>query len=260
MRVSVPIRFEFVRVPTVWEVTNANPAEHETPHPVMLEAMAAVGVVWPYKGAVAIGTIDWDGRPRKLDGWKCRQEFLQLPRNEKALLGFLTKVGLWQPHGADDPRATGVPYTIGGRLALSPLAPLQVDAVWNFQEDIKKAITDRERFIEFYASFVEWNDSSFDLANRAAFWNEFPVRFDLHDKFPAGVVRTIYFTELVLATIYADFIRGFHFQVCQRSDCAQAFTVETGHKRKFCTQYCGHLVSLRRKRRLAIKTKKGRKG
>ena len=38
-------------------------------------------------------------------------------------------------------------------------------------------------------------------------------------------------------------------KVCARPDCGKEFPVTSKHKRRYCTQYCGHLESIRRNRK-----------
>ena len=56
--------------------------------------------------------------------------------------------------------------------------------------------------------------------------------------------------EAILTTVTLDFLRGFHFEPCARHDCGLPFLVDDKRK-QFCSQYCGHLVSLRRTREKA---------
>src|SRR5437899_1900061 len=136
--ISVPLRFEFVRVPTLWKIaTTKGDRKTAKAHPEVVSAMASVGLTWPYKGRIAIGKVDWNGSPKKLDGWECRKEFFRLPQTEEALLGFLNKVGLWEKN--DNSGAMEVAYTMGGRLALTSPAPVEVDEVWEFRKDVNEA-------------------------------------------------------------------------------------------------------------------------
>src|SRR5258705_12880314 len=70
---SMPIRFRFLRVPTTWDID-------ETRWP---------GMHW--------GKISEEGKPTELDGWACRDEFFRLPREKRAYLDFLNRVGWWSP-------------------------------------------------------------------------------------------------------------------------------------------------------------------
>jgi hypothetical protein len=60
----------------------------------------------------------------------------------------------------------------------------------------------------------------------------------------------------ILATIQFKLVQGATFQICSRRDCQLPFEVTSCHKRRFCTQYCAHLTSLRRRRKLAGKNER----
>lgn len=59
--------------------------------------------------------------------------------------------------------------------------------------------------------------------------------------------------EAIYTSVTLDFLRGFHFEACARHDCGLPFLVDDKRK-QFCSQYCGHLVSLRRTREKAKDT------
>jgi len=52
----------------------------------------------------------------------------------------------------------------------------------------------------------------------------------------------------IFALVQFELAQGATFKVCARKDCRLPFQIESSHKRKFCTQYCAHLTSLRRRR------------
>jgi len=52
----------------------------------------------------------------------------------------------------------------------------------------------------------------------------------------------------ILATVQFKLVQGAKFKVCARKDCRLPFEVASRHKRRFCTQYCAHITSLRQRR------------
>jgi CGNR zinc finger len=63
---------------------------------------------------------------------------------------------------------------------------------------------------------------------------------------------------MLIATLQADLLRGARFKNCKRSDCSTPFPVfSTGHKKKYCSWSCAHVVSVRKGRKK--KLKEGRK-
>ena len=57
----------------------------------------------------------------------------------------------------------------------------------------------------------------------------------------------------MLATVQFKLTQGAKFRICSRKDCHLPFEVTSLHKRRFCTQYCAHITSLRQRRRLGGK-------
>jgi hypothetical protein len=55
-------------------------------------------------------------------------------------------------------------------------------------------------------------------------------------------------TYAMLLSIFLDRLKGARFLLCARHDCGRLFQVTSAHRRKFCSQYCGHFESLRRLR------------
>jgi len=75
-----------------------------------------------------------------------------------------------------------------------------------------------------------------------------PVEFRLKEsqravRFVAGNT-----TYAMLLSILLDRLKGARFLLCARPDCRRLFQVTSAHRRKFCSQYCGHFESLRRLR------------
>jgi hypothetical protein len=60
----------------------------------------------------------------------------------------------------------------------------------------------------------------------------------------------------MIATIQFKLLQGSVFRTCARKDCRLPFEVTSRHTRRFCTQYCAHITSVRQRRRLERKTKR----
>lgn len=74
--------------------------------------------------------------------------------------------------------------------------------------------------------------------------------FDLDQKseYPYITMETVKCKSAIRATITMDMLRQVKFETCARPDCGQPFPIMSKHKRKYCSQYCGHLESVRRGR------------
>lgn len=60
----------------------------------------------------------------------------------------------------------------------------------------------------------------------------------------------------MLATIQFKLLQGAIFRTCARKDCRLPFEVTSRHTRRFCSQYCAHITSLRQRRRSERKAKR----
>ncbi len=60
----------------------------------------------------------------------------------------------------------------------------------------------------------------------------------------------------ILAIVQFKLVQGANFRVCARKDCRLPFEITSRHNRRFCTQYCAHITSLRQRRKLETKRKK----
>jgi hypothetical protein len=199
-------------------------------------------------------------KARAIDPWQARAEFLRLPlpfehpRSDtaaEALLDFLNRVGLWHqlPHWetAHIPRKdyqegildTGQFVYGEERRPLDFFRDLQSilgDLMINKAELKKYILKDRPKNLD-EAEQVAMRDDRFSLT------------FDWGEKVPKPTITTVCFWSAVLLSLQIDHVRGCSFRTCARADCGIPYPVTNLHKRKYCSQYCGHLESLRRQRR-----------
>lgn len=54
--------------------------------------------------------------------------------------------------------------------------------------------------------------------------------------------------QAMLATVKIDHLRNRSFEVCTRPDCGGVYEITSAHKRAYCSQYCAHVESQRRRR------------
>lgn len=64
----------------------------------------------------------------------------------------------------------------------------------------------------------------------------------------------------ILATVQFKLVQGATFRTCARTDCRLPFEITSRHTRRFCTQYCAHITSLRQRRKAQRKTKNQNRG
>jgi hypothetical protein len=170
---------------------------------------------------------DLFGLGEPIDPWQVRKEFLEL-RTEAGLLKFLNQYGKW-----DD---SDVPETVEEFWHLqAAFAELQ-----NYPPQVRRIAQELGWKRKFTCS-LHWQSSSAKSQARqgraqkaVALW-----RVDC---------RTI--MDALIASIQIDLVRGVKDRECKRSDCRLRFVPKTSRQR-YCTQYCSHLVSVRRNRRIS---------
>jgi hypothetical protein len=214
----IPIRFRFLKLPVVWT------ADVSTKH-----------------GPVICGQLQkWKSSPEEikiteLEGWQLRDELFSLPDDIVALTRFLNKVGVW----SSDPESASFDWS---RYPLH----VQVNDVRRFRDELKDALIYQKEFAGGIAPPLKKAKTLLDLMTPHPA-NNFPLRFELSEV-AAGAVTLTNARQMLFATVLTDVARGIHFKTCKRKDCQKPFPVESGHKRDYCGQYCGHLESVRRNR------------
>lgn len=177
------------------------------------------------------------------DPWQMRDDFLRMPRSVDKLLMFLKEWGSPLGYGQflypfDD--------RIPARLGVDDRAPLptmvQPADVWRLQDKYRVALKGTPE---------EW------LREKA------PIGLITHQsEFPYLVAKASDIRTAIEMTITIDMLNTVPFQKCVRPDCYVPFEVRPG--KDYCSQYCGHLESVRRnraedrKRKLAATHKKSK--
>lgn len=161
-------------------------------------------------------------RPGKVDPWLIRDEFLRLKRDTVTLVSFLNRYGAWSPYAR--PRLREV-------VAIFP------DGIWSDQDRFRNALTQGPRLWFGQQPNAPLGPFRQPGAGLGPFLSG--------SKFPyfTQTVRTC--TEAIAMSITVDFLRRERFRKCARKDCQKPYKVESRHKRRYCTQYCAHLASVR---------------
>jgi hypothetical protein len=161
------------------------------------------------------------------DAWEARDEFFHLKEGDtKALLRFFNKWGLWhEPSGDLDEELDKA---------------VSVQEVWQIRERFRRAVM---------GSITEWlTDKSVNVSPLAM--------FQPRSEYPHFFLKATGCGLAMHNTITLDLLRKVKFRPCARKDCLAPFKIESEHDRKYCTQYCGHLESVRKNRRDAKKAKR----
>ena|SRR5215469_3649823 len=68
-------------------------------------------------------------------------------------------------------------------------------------------------------------------------------------EYPFFMLWTDECSTAISMTVTIDLLQRIPFKRCARRDCGHPFAIRSKHKRKYCSQYCGHLESVRRNRK-----------
>ncbi len=174
---------------------------------------------------------------RRSDPWVMRSEFLKLPQENDALATFLNKWGSWGPNA--------ILHTefLGEVEEIFEMSPQRMDRacvipsdVWEYQKLCGQALMGPPHI---------WLGSSHGMLSSAIPRREYPHLLLTANDCAHAIQTTITF----------DLLRKVKFAVCKRKDCETTFSLETRHKRKYCSWYCGHIESVRKGRKLKAKVK-----
>ncbi len=221
--------------------------------------------IGPIEVLIGIGS---GGKAHNVNGWEMREEFLELDHTSSALATFLNHYGHWNKHQYSEEIHFKGSWETGWRDIVSmrfrdfeqawylKAKPRYVPSIV-FPEEIwsvKRWSKERDSILPFSEPMSlqeiikwglvqppeKWLSTSFALLSLYGPGVEFP-----HVHIAAGGCY-----EVMLATITIDHLRGTKYRICARKDCGMPFPLESRHKRQYCQQYCAHLESVRRNRRL----------
>jgi hypothetical protein len=167
-------------------------------------------------------------KARVFDPWQLRHDFLHLKPSPQTLLDFLNNYGQWSR--TTQPRLVRT-VAYGSRvlwLDNDILVPALI-----FESEIRKeqaAIRDALK------------------GNPADWLAKGSLSFGSQSKFPHYVHADSTCLDAIRTSITIDFLRRVPFRICKRPDCGEPFAADRKGK-EYCSQYCAHLVSVRRTRR-----------
>jgi hypothetical protein len=154
------------------------------------------------------------GQEKPADPWAMRDAFLRVPHEKTNVLAFLNQWGSWDTKEY-----------------------LRLQDFTRFQKTVRRwLVSPPERWFE---EFGEEADRSI--------LGLFPDEKSKYPYFWAGTHRC---RDAILTTITFDKFRGIKFANCARPDCPNPpYEITSKHGRMYCSQYCAHLESVRRKRK-----------
>jgi hypothetical protein len=196
----------------------------------------------------------------QLNPWKVRDKFLSVEAEPDSILGFLIETGtFFEPQA----QAEGLSQKQIEKLSQIEFEALDPDQAEAFLRDGEPLTLDQFRHWQFLVNSLlttdsgKWSqflhtddpedDDEYSATIRSAAYPH--MYFDWQQKYPLGVISTHHTLPAILGTVFVDALRGAKVRSCARADCRELFEVISAHERKYCSQYCGHLVSLRRERK-----------
>jgi hypothetical protein len=208
------------------------------------------------------------------DPWEIRNQFLRLKHTEADTIKFLDSVGVWRAVG--DRRVTSStagPMLLAGwfghEMFFGRALPITLEELWAEQALWKQLLSNEERLRAEFSPPPPESAAPFEKAEHASKSGILNTQ-SLHIEWqiqkrrlangeissvnaPRGVIQPFTGWKLLVATAHVDLLRKAQIQVCKRPDCGIPFT---GRDRTFCSQYCGHLESVRKTRREKKQEKK----
>jgi hypothetical protein len=191
------------------------------------------------------------------DGWELVRQFLSVrPGDEQAILAFLASHGMFEaPKGSitrADVKEKPLPVTIarpGDKPRTEP-----GEMVWE-SFCVKEFAMIQDYLRRMLITGNPTLPTPWDRGNIQQYQISFA---DARSGAKAHVAVSGTFPS-ILATVQFKLVQGAKFRTCARKDCCLPFEVTSRHSRRFCTQYCAHITSLRRRRKLRGKEKSARR-
>jgi CGNR zinc finger len=280
-RIGLSVETRFLRVPTWWSIKidpqGIVPGQFSLKDTLERirrgepEPPTQLGPVQWFVPQVLAGLHDMERRPEHVDGWKLRDRFLRLKldaAHEEDVLTFLNDVGVW--HAVEDNEVSQASAgkmllsgAFGSRFFNGRAVPLHLSDLQSEQAHWRELLSSPRALKAEFGSAPKPDATPakhLAYAVKSHFFNQLPVGIQWRAGLPHGLTETITGREMMTATVQLDLLRGGKFQVCQRPDCGIPFATSSGHPRKYCSWYCGHLESVRRGRKKRGRRNQSAKG
>lgn len=167
----------------------------------------------------ASGAMEWRLATKPLNAWLMREEFFRLKvGNTKTLLAFLNKWGAWCLFTD--------PLTTWDRHPRNQ-ATWRPQEIWHRQQLFLEGVRNPEWWLSQTATNI--------------------VTRHTQNKFPYQMCLASSCEFAMRMTITIDLLNEVKFRICARPDCFNVFAV-TDPRKRYCEQYCAHIVSVRNQR------------
>jgi hypothetical protein len=241
--VGIPATVEYSAMPCKWEIK---------PHPDVWESEAGVRVhPKRFFESHRVPPAEALARSVQFEAWQVRDEFLSL-KTDQEFLDFLNRVGRF------------VSVKVGGWVVTGQWGADDFKR-WQqmFRECLRRSPATWDHVVEkvFRPKMIRFVRRILFVSRRFTLllrWKDAQQR-EWRSSQHIAVLEARDLVTAILATIYVDHLHGTKFGFCHRHDCRMPYKIESKHNRKYCSQYCAHLESLRRmrERQRAARGKKG---
>jgi hypothetical protein len=189
------------------------------------------------------------------DGWELVRKYLSVkPEDERSVLEFLVAHGRFAaPEGSITTahvKSTGLPIRSVWH------GPLQ--SVGTPTEAVQESFSLQEFAMiqDYVRRMLIVGNPTLPTPWQAEYIQRYEIAFASARSGSQAHVLVRYTFPSILATVQFKLAQGAQFRACARRDCRLPFEVTSRHTRRFCTQYCAHITSLRQRRKLIGKHKK----
>jgi hypothetical protein len=174
------------------------------------------------------------GNVTTFDPWEKRNAFFRLREGDNdALLSFLNTVGLLGVEIVSEGDKICIMKLPDGTFYSANYEPWnEVREIWQMRRLIQGSLK--------------------NLRSQTGKHSDFRVRLVTLRGKAGAMITTTTFIEALQLTLRVDQLLGSKVQKCSRPDCGVTFTVASGHRKKYCSWYCGHIESIRKQRRKKI--------
>jgi hypothetical protein len=190
------------------------------------------------------------------DGWELVRQYLSVkPADEHSILEFLIEHGEFQaPEGSlTSPGFEIVPK----RIWSLPVKSRDGESISNPKVMVLESFSMQEFAViqDYVRRMLITGNPTLPTPWPARSSRPYEVGFGASHSGPRAhvLVRGTY--RSILATIQFKLAQGAKFKICARKDCRLPFEITSRHPRRFCTQYCAHITSLRQRRKILGKLK-----
>lgn len=190
------------------------------------------------------------------EGWELVRQYLSVkPADEHSILEFLVEHGQFEaPVGSiTSPDFEIVPK----RIWSLPVQGRDGKSTPNPKVMVLESFSTQEFAViqDYVRRMLITGNPTLPTPWPAGYSRPYEIAFgDSHSGSRAHVlVRGTY--RSILASVQFKLAQGAKFRVCARKDCRLPFEITSRHSRRFCTQYCAHITSLRQRRKAERKSK-----